>query len=287
MKAILIPTDFSDNATRAAECGYMLAKQLKANVILFNAFTIPVDTPQAAIVMWPMYEHDEMPQSCNDFLHALQQHLEVMDTTGFMPVIQCIGKAGSMGETIGDVMSEHEIGLVVMGTHGGSGLSGLLLGNHARHMIDDTKYPLLLIPPYDNLRPIKKIAFASDHQNLIDDLDSIYELIEMAKYLFADIVLSFVSDEKTHTAEFEKYLKDLLVELSNKADYPHIYYRLIKNGSVERGLEWLCEHGGIDMLAMVHRPHSFTSQLVKGSHTKKMADRITLPLLVFPAKGGK
>ena len=264
-----------------------MAKKLKANVILFNAFTIPVDTPQAALVMWPMYEHGEMTQSCDEYLNALKEHLEVMGTTGFIPGIQCIGKAGSMGETIGDVMAEHEIGLVVMGTHGGSGLSGLLLGNHARHMIDGTKYPLLLIPPYDNLRPVKKIAFASDYKNLNEDLDSIYELVEMAKSLNADIVLSFVSDEKTHTAEFEKYLKDLLVELGNKADYSHIYYRLIKSGSVEGGLEWLCEHGGIDMLAMVHRPHSFTNQLIKGSHTKKMADRITLPLLVFPAKTPK
>jgi nucleotide-binding universal stress UspA family protein len=75
-----------------------------------------------------------------------------------------------------------------------------------------------------------------------------------------------------------------MTELSDKADYPYIYYRLVKDDRTEKGLDWLCEHGQVDMLAMVHRPHGFFDGLLYGSYTQKMAAHISIPLLVFPSK---
>ncbi|HMG07277.1 MAG TPA: hypothetical protein VK609_02145 [Mucilaginibacter sp.] len=45
----------------------------------------------------------------------------------------------------------------------------------------------------------------------------------------------------------------------------------------------MCEHGQVDMLVMVHRPHSFFYKLLKSSDCEKMAGHIAVPLLVFPA----
>jgi nucleotide-binding universal stress UspA family protein len=82
--------------------------------------------------------------------------------------------------------------------------------------------------------------------------------------------------------KFEKGMEKFLVEISNKANYPKIYYRIIKQAKVEQGLDWLCENGQIDMLAMVHRKHDFLDGILNGSHSKKMADHITIPLLIYP-----
>jgi len=284
MKTLLIAADFSANARHAAEYGYQFAQQVKADVILFNAFMIPVEMPQASIGMWPMYEYDEITRSCDEDLDALKQHLEVLNNSGFKPEIRCIVEPGMLPEAIEDVLATQEISLVVMGTHNRSGLSGLVLGNHARRMIDNTLHPLLLVPPHAKSRPIKKIAFASDHQNLDDDLRSIYALIDMAKLINAEILLSFVLKAQGNSPVFEKYLRKLLLDLGNKANFPHIYYRVIWDSNAENGLDWLCDHGQIDMLAMVHKPHSFFDRLIKGSHTQKMAGHISIPLLVFPGK---
>ena len=75
-----------------------------------------------------------------------------------------------------------------------------------------------------------------------------------------------------------------MVEISNKADYPSIYYRIIQSHQTENGLEWLFEHGHVDILAMVHRKHNFLERLVPGSFTQKIAREITIPLLVIPVK---
>ena len=82
--------------------------------------------------------------------------------------------------------------------------------------------------------------------------------------------------------KFEKGIEKFLVEISNKANYSKIYYRIVDEDKIEPGLDWLCANGDIDMLAMVHRKHDFLDSILKGSHTKKMADHISIPLLVYP-----
>jgi len=151
-------------------------------------------------------------------------------------------------------------------------------------MIDSLTVPLLLVPATASNVPIKKIAFATDFKHPEKDLESFNDLIPMAKLLDADVLLTHVYDEKNQSPEFHKWVKQFLGELSNKANYPNIYYRLVKNSQTENGLNWLCEHGWIDLLAMVHRKHNFFGNLLNGSHTQKMADHITIPLLVFPER---
>ncbi|MHB8209154.1 universal stress protein [Mucilaginibacter sp.] len=284
MKTILIPTDFSVNATHAAEYGYQLAKQINGNVILCNAFMVPVEMPQASMVAWPMYEYNEIEQSRSNDVNELKKRFEKTNQGEFQPEIKCINEAGALQDVISEIVHQHDIGLIVMGTHGVSGLSGFILGNHSRRMIDNTTKPLLLIPPTAKMLPIKKIAFATDLEHIAQDLDAIFDLITYAKLLNAEILLAYVDDLKYHTRDFKKHMEDLLTDLSNITDYPLIYYRLVKSHNTEAGLDWLCEHGQMDMLAMVHRPRTFFDAIINGSHTKNMADHITKPLLIFPAK---
>jgi nucleotide-binding universal stress UspA family protein len=282
MKKILIPTDFSDNATHAAKYGYALAKQIKANVMLCNAFIVPAQLPQAGIVVWPMEEYDTIIKESADELKALKNTLDHSSTTGYKPVISLVNEMGPVISVVEDIISHHEIDMVVIGTHGADSLSTLLIGNHARKMINKAIRPLLLVPQGADFKAVKKIAYATDFKHPDNDLATIYKLIPIAKQLNAEILLTHVTDDKHPSAGFKKWLDDILMDLSNKADYPNIYYRIIKNREPEGGLDWLCEHGQVDILAMLHHPHGFFDNLLNKSYTQKMADHTTIPLLVFP-----
>ena len=286
MKTLLLSTDFSANATHAAEYGYNLAKQLKADLVLCNAIIIPAEIPQAGMVAWPLEEYDFLQKDSTDELGHLKSYLEKKSPVGsFRPDISYLTEPGTVVDVVNSAAAAQKIDMIVMGTHGATGMEQFLLGNHSRNMIDNTTKPLLLVPPSARIAPIKKIAFATDFEQQDDDLASIFQLIPLAKTLNADILITHVYKEENQTPEFKKWLKGFLIDLSDKADYPHIYYRLIKHADTETGLGWLCGHGQIDMLAMFHRQHSFFDSLLKGSHTKKMASIISVPLLVIPRKG--
>ncbi|HEY5326576.1 MAG TPA: universal stress protein, partial [Mucilaginibacter sp.] len=249
MKTILIPTDFSANAKHAAEYGYRLAKQIKADVVLCNAVIVPAEMPQAGFVAWPMEEYDMLIDGSTDELKKIKIDLE-QNKNGFKPLITCFNEAGTVADVVNGIIATKKIDMVVMGTHGSSGLSSFLLGNHSRMLIDSITKPLLLVPASAPETPVKKIAFATDFKHPEKDLEFIYDLIPLAKSLYAEILLTHIYEEKNQSPEFQKWIKNFLTELSNKADYPHIYYRLVKNDRTENGLDWLCGHGQVDMLAM-------------------------------------
>ncbi|MDR3695961.1 universal stress protein [Mucilaginibacter sp.] len=283
MKTLLIATDFSAKARHAAEYANKLAVQLKANLVLCNAFIVPAEVPEAGLVTWPMMEYEEMLKDSEEELKALRASLKKQNNdTDFQPSIQCENDVGAVTAVVNDIVEHQNIQMVVMATHGNNGLSQFLVGNHTRRMIDEAICPLLLVPETAAIKTVKKIAFATDFLHHEKDLETIYNLIELIRPLNAELLITHILDEKEQSPQFKQWLDHFLVELSNKANYPNIYYRVVKSDNPERGLEWLCEHGHVDMLAMVHRGHNILEKIFTGSHTQKMAGHSTIPLLVIP-----
>ena len=283
MKTILIATDFSDNSKAAVSYGYELARLVKLDIILCNAIIVPAEMPHAGVVVWPMEEYDVLMKESKAELLRLQAELEQAVTPDdFKPKVTCISEAGVVSEVVKTLAADHNIDMILIGVHAGKGLSQFILGNHVHSLIDNTPKPLLLVPSGAVFKPVKKIAFATEFKHPEHDLKTIYDLIYWAKMFNSEVLLAHVTDKKIESGQLTESLDDYLLDISNKADYPNIYYRLIKSENIEEGLDWLCEHGQVDMLAMVHQPHNLFAELFKGSHTKKMADHMHLPLLVFP-----
>ncbi len=280
MQTILISTDFSAAATHAAKYGYQLASQIKANIIICNAVIVPAEVPQAGFVSWPMEESNYLLDGSRDELKLLKASLELKaNALGFQPDVSYVTESGTVTDVINQVVAQHQIAMNIMGTHGSNGMSEFILGNHSRQMIDATTIPLMLVPPAASIATVKKIAFAADFKNPEDDLKDLYTLIPLAKQLNAEILIIHVYDGKQYFPELENWIKDL----SNKANFPNIFYRIERNPNLDAGLDGLCKFGEIDIVAMVHRKHNLLDSILKGSHTQKMAAHTTIPLLVFPS----
>ena len=285
MKKILVATDFSTNAAHAAKYGYAIASQVKADVVLCNAFIVPAEVPQAGTLVWPQLEYDELLESSASELKQLQKELRKNPSdSSFRPEITCRSEVGGIVDVIKEITAKTDVELTVMGTHGAGKLDTFLVGNHSRNMINNTKGPLLLVPASATLKPIKKVAFATDLSDPDKDVKAIYALIPLLKKLNAELLLTHIYNGDDPTFKFKQHIQQLLVELSNKANYPNIFYRIVNSNKAERGLDWLCDHGHVDVLAMVHRKQDFLEKILIGSHTQKMADHINIPLLVIPEK---
>jgi nucleotide-binding universal stress UspA family protein len=285
MKTILFPTDFSENAKHAIRYGYYLSRQIKADIVLCNAVIIPAEAPQAGLVVWPMEESDTLLKDSTAELVKLKSFIEKSrNKSGFQPAIRFTNQSGILTDVVNQIIAHEKIDLVIIGTHGSSGLTTLLLGNHSRSMIDGVNSPLLLIPPAAKLSPVKKIAFATDFKNPEEDIKSIAALADLAKPLTAEILLTHIYENADKSPEFEQWIKQFVRELPAKIDFSKIKYTMYKSNGAQSGLEWLCDNGDIDILAMMHRSHTFIDSLFRGSQTQKIAGQIPIPLLVFPEK---
>lgn len=283
MKTLILATDFSESSKDAARYGYALACLIKAKVVIVNAMIIAAEIPQSGFVTWPDEEFDGLLKDYEKEIQKFRTELEAQLPAGaYRSQVVCINEAGRLADVIKNADKAHHSDLLVIGTHQGGLFSRLLIGNHAEQLMDVTTGPLLIVKPGTAFNPLKKIAFATEFKNPEQDLEIIFRLISFAKLLNAEILLAHVSDNHENSKGLQKTMAEYLLELSNKADYPNIYYRLINNQKTEAGLAWLCEHGQVDMLAMAHRSRNVLAELFGNSHTKNMNKLLTLPLLVFP-----
>ncbi|WP_316821020.1 universal stress protein [Pedobacter gandavensis] len=285
MKTILIPTDFSPNADHAAFYAMELGKSMKASLKLCNAVMVPAAAQMSPQVAWPLMDLGTLRTDATHQLHSLAKKLKQKNKEAGLsvdehPPVEVLAEVGSVTEVLKMLAEKEKINLVVMGTSGVGSLNRFFLGSTSRDLIDNASFPILLIPPGTDFKPLKRIAFATDLS--AKDLELIHSLALFARPFNAEILIVHISPDEFNPEIHQKKVDDFLNEVTCKVHYHKVYYRHVKDMGVDEGLTWLTKHVDIDMLAMVHRRHPFIKRLFEGSHTQKMAVHVKLPLLVFP-----
>jgi len=283
MKNIIVTTDFSAPAADAAKYAVHVAKYLKSGITLCHAFMVPVDAAAAAQVVWPLYDYDSILKEASDQLEELSQSLiqqskslNVPNT--YKPSVECITEPGQPAQLAKKLVKQKHAELVISGMSGAGAITKFFIGSTGRTLIDKASFPVMLIPAGYAFKPIQKIAFATDLSQ--SDIEVLHSLAGFAHYFDAELVVVHVSNgaDKQDAKNTDAFLNDVTC----KINYDKIYYRALDNSNVNDGLDWLTEHGWVDLLVIVHRKGNFFDRLVEGSLTKKLVGRIKIPLLVFP-----
>jgi len=140
MQRILIPIDFSDTSMAAAEYGCELAARLGASVTLLNVFSAGIVAMPDAVYSPTEAELDAMSHAARAHLQSLAAKLERERLS-----IECVALEGLASDAICAFAAREHADLIVMGTHGRSGLSHLLLGSVAEHVLRHASCPVLTI----------------------------------------------------------------------------------------------------------------------------------------------
>ena len=141
LKRILFPTDFSDFAMKGMPYAVSLCKMFHASLILAHVVEIPAMIPEL------LPETGEMVYTGQDV--AAEERLNTIDEKltdeGVNVEIQILN--GQPYREISLFVEDSNIDLVVMPTHGRTGISHLLFGSVAEKVIRLAKCPVLTIRP--------------------------------------------------------------------------------------------------------------------------------------------
>lgn len=138
MKKILIALDDGPSSEKVATNGLHLAKQLKAEIALVSV----VDT--IGLMTNEEVTPGELANIIESDLKNNQQRLQ--DTVFEESKVWTFVEKGKPFEAILKVAEEWEADLIVLGTHGRTGLSHLLMGSVAEKVIRHSTKPLFIIP---------------------------------------------------------------------------------------------------------------------------------------------
>ncbi|HVN27321.1 MAG TPA: universal stress protein [Candidatus Binataceae bacterium] len=136
LKRILCPVDFDENSFVALEFAYSLAKQSQARLEVLHVVTLPFEPSEIP-------EQPGMPEWKKDSLARLQSLVE--GHLGREAKYEIEVRRGDAATEILESVKQSHPDLMVLATHGRTGISHLFLGSVAEHMVRASSIPVLTI----------------------------------------------------------------------------------------------------------------------------------------------
>lgn len=276
MNPIVLATDFSPSASRAAQVAARLAHAGQTELILLNAYQFwpvnPAKTGDFPLSSRAMYDESqrELHHLASDLRRQIDPDLR----------LRCLTREGHTRTVIADVTATEGAALLVMATTGTAPQSSRLMGSVATDMVADTNVPLLLIPPGAPLT-IPKNAVLAVNLAAPPNALALETALRFARQCQSVVNVVCVdghrrSEATRHRAE---QLRTLLVNqphtltlLADEADSGQPLFSTLLQAAREQKA---------DLLMMLPQPHNWLENLLFEGETQRMARLTDMPLLAI------
>lgn len=258
MKKILVPCDFSKPATNAFRFALDIAAQSKGSIYLLNVIELPV-------------LHDTVMMPVLNFEAELLKELKDKAEKSFAKIIskyatdnvKVVGEVlfGSVSTQISDFTKSEKIDLVIMGSHGASGIREFIIGSNAEKIVRNSLVPVLVVKDYSK-GSIKNIVFPNtldtEHQEAltmkVKGLQAFFKA--HLHIVWINTPLNFTSDTETFK-RLEAFAKRFMLR-----DYSlHVFNHRDEEAGI---LEFTGRVKG-DIIAMATHGRKGVSHLLNGS----------------------
>jgi nucleotide-binding universal stress UspA family protein len=143
---ILLATDFSDDSAHALDHAKEFARRFGAQIIVLHADEMLAVVPGSNLA-------EERRSVAQAELDRIVKHLSDRDLSAV-----AVLRPGVPADEIVKLADDRIVDLIVMGTHGRSGLSHLLMGSVAEHVVRRASCPVLTVP-----NPLRHLSAAAGH----------------------------------------------------------------------------------------------------------------------------
>ncbi len=273
MKTIIVPIDFSNHSEYALKTASYLAKKQNAQILAIHMLDIQSDHFNES----SGYIQEKtafLLQLAKKRFHAFlkKDYLENIKVT---PVI----KHFKVFSEINDLAREENADLIIMGSHGASGLKELFIGSNTEKVIRFSEVPVMVVK--NDLRDFnfENVVYATDFSNeSLDAYIRIKSIVEGFKGKMHVVYVNTPYEDFKSTPEMESMAADFL----NIAD-GHIENlkntSFVSDRSVEKGILSFANAVGADLIAMSTHARKGLSHFFKGSLSEDVANHASLPIL--------
>ena len=269
MKKILLPTDFSETANRAAEYAIELLQEEKAEFILLNAYEMP-HAGSSMLVSLTDLLREESVKGLEEQIANLKSKYESSNR-----FFRSISEYGSLVSVLERYLKNESVDLIVMGTLGASGVRDILIGSNASAVIRNIHHPVLSIPAMPEFKKPDNVAMAVDHQG-IKDPEVLKPLKEIVHRFGSKLNLVTIckNDQEVQSASdtAETLIKQHFEGLP-------VQVHTLRNNDPGEGLRDYMENNATDLMVMLPRDLGFFERLFHRSVTRHMATHLQVPML--------
>lgn len=276
-KTILVPTDFSPTANKALEFAINITKITNGKLVLMNVVdpNLLMTGPE---IMSFGYMHNLL---INDTISSLKDLAEEISYKYKLNVeFECL--SGSILENIIKTSKAKKADLIIMGTHGTSGVSEWLFGSNAFSVVNSSTIPVLTVNIDSKQTEFKKIVFPYN-ENLLT-LKKSKQVIEFAKLFNATILLFGYSDSEMFSSMAALRKKgEELIAIFKKEGIHSTLNTILAEDYADEILRFANSEKANLITIVTNRSHSI-DKVFKTKPDKKLVNHSEIPIYSVPVK---
>lgn len=147
LKRIVVPLDFSETSDHAFAYALELARMMNADVLAIHAYQLPYYLlPDGAFMLGPK----EAAALSSAAQQGLDAAVHKQSAEGVLLGVKLL--EGPAHTEILRFAEDRNADLIVMGTHGRTGIAHALMGSVTERIVRTSRIPVLTVPPADRAR---------------------------------------------------------------------------------------------------------------------------------------
>lgn len=275
MKKIIVPIDFSEHSEFALKAAAKFAKKYNAEILALHML-------EMADVMLTS-SSDFIDERTIYFFKLAEQRFEAFLDKDYLKDIKLkpIVKHFKVFSEVNDVANEHDADLIIMGSHGTSGVIDLFVGSNTERVVRNADVPVLVIK--NDLKDInfKSAVFACDFSE--ESIKPYLNAAKMMKKLDCKLYLAHVNlptnSFKTST-EIEKMVINFLTKGDRNLDkISDVHY--ISDYTVEEGILSFANKIEASLVIIPTHGRKGLANFFEGSIGEDIANHADLPVMTF------
>lgn len=270
MKKILVPCDFSKQAVNAYRSALDIATSSKGTVHVLNIVELPV-------------LHDSVLMPVLNFEEGLLKDLTEKSQKEFKKIVskyQQDGvkvvfdiRFGGVTRMIQDYIQEKGIDIVIMGSHGASGIREFLIGSNAEKIVRNSPIPVLVLKNYFK-GPIKNIVFPNT-LNTEKQEDLVMKIKALQNFFKAQLRIVWINTPLNFTSDTVTY--DRLNKFAKRFMFKDFSLHVFNHHDEEQGILQFAQQTRGNLIAMGTHSRKGMAHVLSGSlaedvvnHTENM-----------------
>lgn len=272
-KSILVPIDFSNNAFIAAQYARAFAKKYGYDLHFVHVFQALKSAFQSHSTNEKDSEQANISSQAK--LDAFESRLGIPSAEASFRCVQ-----GGFISSIQNYIEEHQISLVIMGTHGETGARKNVLGSNTYDVAKDINCSLLIVPERSHDFHLSHAVLFTDYQKGDENtLKSFIEVVSDDKMKYS--IVHMHPEVKDPTVYEELELEEHRYHLQNNLGIDQLQMQLIRSKESSSLVREVVEEMQADVLLLTwNSDKNFFEKLFRKSLAKAIIMNPMVPVFL-------
>lgn len=275
MKNIIVPIDFSEHSEYALKTAAKFASKYNANILALHM----LEMSDLILTASEGLQYEKV----RFFIKLSEQKFDTFLEKDYLKGLNVIPiiKHFKVFSEVDDVATIHDADLIIMGSHGTSGLKELFVGSNTERVVRHAKIPVLVVKNKEIDINFKTVVFACDFSE--NNIKPYINAVNFFDKINTNMQLVYVNLPNEHflsSTEMEKKVASFFSKTNTNIEkMKDVHY--ISDYTVENGILNFSFKIGADIIAIPTYGKKGLAHFFQGSIGEDLANHATLPVITF------